>query len=262
MAAILLIPPSLPSDSLSPDSPSSAYLPDSSDCMNLLLCENTPSPSVFLLLRFDPVVGKIWISSLPPRLNLTLNGISQPIEHFFKNGVEDTCLALSQTYQISLPHYLMLSRDRFVPLINQFSPTPFTLSEDFSMTVHQTPVLLKKGIQLLDGAQLLEWLKQEAPSSPVKQGNFLCDTLASCINHHLSLLCENRSQQLFSDIVNLCRTNLTFADYASRKKAADFIPRFTESPASALRLQFTQNRDATLSLSPDSLSEFQSAFCS
>ena len=150
MAAILLIPPSLPSDSLSPDSPSSAYLPDSSDCMNLLLCENTPSPSVFLLLRFDPVVGKIWISSLPPRLNLTLNGISQPIEHFFKNGVEDTCLALSQTYQISLPHYLMLSRDRFVPLINQFSPTPFTLSEDLSMTVHQTPVLLKKGIQLLD----------------------------------------------------------------------------------------------------------------
>ena len=130
------------------------------------------------------------------------------------------------------------------------------------MTVHQTPILLKKGIQPLDGAQLLEWLKQEAPASPVKQGNFLCDTLASCINHHLSLLNENRSQQLFSDIVNLCRTNLTFADYASRKKAADFISRFTESPASALCLQFIQNRDATLSLSPDSLSEFQSAFCS
>lgn len=262
MAVILLIPPTLPFDSPSLDSSSSAYLPDSSDCMNLLLCEDSPSPSVFLLLRFDPVVGKIWISSLPPRLNLTLNGVSEPIEQIFKIGIEDTCLALSQTYQISPPYYLTLSRDSFVPLVNQFSPTPFTLSEDLSMTVYHTPILLKKGLQFLDGAQLLEWLKKESPSSPVEQGAFLCDTLASCINHHLSLLDENRSQQLFSDIVNLCQTNLTFSDYASRKKAADFISRFTEAPASVLRLQYTKNRDATLSLSQDSLSKFQSAFCS
>ena len=49
----------------------SLYLPTKSDCMTLLLCEEGEHPSLFFLLRFDPVEGCIPIFAFPQQLVLT-----------------------------------------------------------------------------------------------------------------------------------------------------------------------------------------------
>ena len=86
MATLMLVHPksALPSSKVSTNTPtdsnSSVYLPDPSDCMNLLICEDSLSPSLFFLLRFDPVMGNIIIFSFPDSFNLSLSQVSEPAE--------------------------------------------------------------------------------------------------------------------------------------------------------------------------------------
>ncbi len=262
MAALLMIRPVAPAPSSTAlQSSSSVYLPDSSDCMTLLLCEDSPSPSVYLLLRFQPVVGNIFIFPFPQKLVLSLNQVSEPASQIYRSfGINGICQALSQTYPIKVEHYIKLSKEALVPLLDELGSTKIFLEKDFPMDIYNTSVILKKGLQVLDGAKMMQWLLKETPSNFSEQGKFLSKVLADCINQHLSLLEESNSQELFSAVVNSCQTNLTFSDYDARRKAADFLSQIAKDPARPLLPTFIQNEDATLSLSPESLSEFQSAF--
>ena len=61
----------------------SLYLPTKSDCMTLLLCEEGEHPSLFFLLRFDPVEGRIPIFAFPQQLVLTHKQVAEPAEKIF-----------------------------------------------------------------------------------------------------------------------------------------------------------------------------------
>ncbi|MEE1393595.1 MAG: hypothetical protein U0K65_05490, partial [Negativibacillus sp.] len=72
---------------------------------------------------------------------------------------------------------------------------------------------------------------------------------------------EERSRQLFSEVVNRSRTNLTFSDYDAARKPADFLAQLCPQPACAFLPDFVRNPDATLSLSEQDLSELRQRFC-
>ena len=73
MATLMLVHPksALPSSKVSTNTPtdsnSSVYLPDPSDCMNLLICEDSLSPSLFFLLRFPLTLFYLRSLSLPKK---------------------------------------------------------------------------------------------------------------------------------------------------------------------------------------------------
>lgn len=84
MAVLLLNPTAISSSRQQEEVPleqgGSLYLPTKSDCMTLLLCEEGEHPSLFFLLRFDPVEGRIPIFAFPQQLVLTHKQVAEPAE--------------------------------------------------------------------------------------------------------------------------------------------------------------------------------------
>lgn len=240
---------------------SSLYLPTKADCMTLLLCEEEEDPSLFFLLRFDPVEGRIPIFAFPQQLVLTHKQVAEPAEKIFAaHGIEGIRQALQESWKLSVDRYLMLSREATQELLQQFGPTALTLSEQVELTVGGIGITLEKGVQLLDGQRLWELLRKELPADTLLQCELLPELMALCINQHLEYLQQDYSSSLFSAAVNAGTSDLIFSDYDTRKQAAAFLSQLSEEPAQPLTAEFVRNPDATLSLSDDSLQAVLAAF--
>ena len=212
MAVLMLAHPSAALSNVQPsaDSQDSFYLPEESDCMTLLLCEQRQDPQLFLLMRFQPVRGKIFLFAFPRQMLLQLDGISEPTGSLFaSHGIQGVR----------------------------------------TLTVNSVVLTLKQGMQLLDGQRMWQLLLSCTPASPVLQCELLPELLALCIHQHLSLLSEENSSRLFTAVVNAGSSDLVYSDFDSRRKAADFLSRFCEQPAQIVPFSFVKNPDATLSLS-------------
>lgn len=73
----------------SADSQDSFYLPGESDCMTLLLCEQRQDPQLFLLMRFQPVRGSIFLFAFPRQMLLQLDGVREPVGNIFaSHGIQ------------------------------------------------------------------------------------------------------------------------------------------------------------------------------
>lgn len=239
----------------------SLYLPTKDDCMTLLLCEEGEHPSLFFLLRFDPVEGRIPIFAFPQQLVLTHKQVAEPAEKIFAaHGIEGIRQALQESWKLPVDRYLMLSKEAAVELLQQFGPTALTLSEQVELTVGGIGITLEKGVQLLDGQRLWELLRKEVPADTLLQCELLPKLMALCINQHLEYLQQDYSSSLFSAAVNAGTSDLIFSDYDARKQAASFLSQLSEQPAQPLTAEFVRNPDATLSLSDDSLQAVLAAF--
>lgn len=239
----------------------SLYLPTKADCMTLLLCEEEEAPSLFFLLRFDPVEGRIPIFAFPQQLVLTHKQVAEPAEKIFAaHGIEGIRQALQESWKLSVDRYLMLSREATQELLQQFGPTALTLSEQVELTVGGIGITLEKGVQLLDGQRLWELLRKEVPADTLLQCELLPELMALCINQHLEYLQQDYSSSLFSAAVNAGTSDLIFSDYDTRRQAAAFLSQLSEEPAQPLTAEFVRNPDATLSLSADSLQAVLAAF--
>ena len=229
--------------------------------MTLLLCEEGEHPSLFFLLRFDPVEGCIPIFAFPQQLVLTHKQVAEPAEKIFAaHGIEGIRQALQESWKLPVDRYLMLSREAAQELLQQFGPTALTLSEQVELTVGGIGITLEKGVQLLDGQRLWELLRKEVPADTLLQCELLPELMALCINQHLEYLQQDYSSSLFSAAVNAGTSDLIFSDYDTRKQAAAFLSQLSEQPAQPLTAEFVRNPDATLSLSADSLQKVLAAF--
>lgn len=250
MAVLLLNPTAVSSSRQQEEVPleqgGSLYLPTKSDCMTLLLCEEGEHPSLFFLLRFDPVEGRIPIFAFPQQLVLTHKQVAEPAEKIFAaHGIEGIRQALQESWNLPVDRYLMLSKEAAVELLQQFGPTALTLPDQVELTVGGIGITLEKGVQLLDGQRLWELLPE---------------LMALCINQHLEYLQQDYSSSLFFAAVNAGTSDLIFSDYDTRKQAAAFLSQLSEEPAQPLTAEFVRNPDATLSLSDDSLQAVLAAF--
>ena len=265
MAVLLLNPTAVSSSRQQEEVPleqgSSLYLPTKADCMTLLLCEEEEDPSLFFLLRFDPVEGRIPIFAFPQQLVLTHKQVAEPAEKIFAaHGIEGIRQALQESWKLSVDRYLMLSREATQELLQQFGPTALTLSEQVELIVGGIGITLEKGVQLLDGQRLWELLRKEVPADTLLQCELLPELMALCINQHLEYLQQDYSSSLFSAAVNAGTSDLIFSDYDTRRQAAAFLSQLSEQPAQPLTAEFVRNPDATLSLSDDSLQAVLAAF--
>lgn len=265
MAVLLLNPTAVSSSRQQEEVPleqgGSLYLPTKDDCMTLLLCEEGEHPSLFFLLRFDPVEGRIPIFAFPQQLVLTHKQVAEPAEKIFAaHGIEGIRQALQESWKLPVDRYLMLSKEAAVELLQQFGPTALTLPEQVELTVGGIGITLEKGVQLLDGQRLWELLRKEVPADTLLQCELLPKLMALCINQHLEYLQQDYSSSLFSAAVNAGTSDLIFSDYDARKQAASFLSQLSEEPAQPLTAEFVRNPDATLSLSADSLQKVLAAF--
>lgn len=265
MAVLLLNPTAISSSRQQEEVPleqgGSLYLPTKADCMTLLLCEEEEDPSLFFLLRFDPVEGRIPIFAFPQQLVLTHKQVAEPAEKIFAaHGIEGIRQALQESWNLPVDRYLMLSREATQELLQQFGPTALTLSEQVELTVGGIGITLEKGVQLLDGQRLWELLRKEVPADTLLQCELLPELMALCINQHLEYLQQDYSSSLFSAAVNAGTSDLIFSDYDTRRQAAAFLSQLSEEPAQPLTAEFVRNPDATLSLSADSLQKVLAAF--
>lgn len=257
MAALLSFP-SQPASQAQQDVPreqtsdqGSLYLPDSSDCMTLLLCEQE-NPTIFFLLRFDPVRGQIPVLAFPDSLALNLNGTTEPVSKILPaHGLSGLRQAIEQSLGVAVDRQLTLTRQSAIKLLQDFGPTSLTLSEAVDLTVGGISLTLQEGVQLLDGQRLWALLQKQLPQDDLSRCTFLSDFMALCINQHLKYLQHSYSEELFTAVVNASESDLSYQDYDQRRQAAAFLAQLTDSPAQPLSCAFTRNPDATLSFTPE-----------
>ena len=218
-------------------------------------------PQLFLLMRFQPVRGSIFLFAFPRQMLLQLDGVREPVGNIFaSHGIQGVRTALEQSFSIPCDRYLMLPRSAFPQLLEAFGPTRLHLDRDVTLTVNSVVLTLKQGMQLLDGQRMWQLLLSRTPASPVLQCELLPKLLALCIHQHLSLLSEENSSRLFTAVVNAGSSDLVYSDFDSRRKAADFLSRFCEQPAQIIPFSFVKNPDATLSLSDSAEKELLLCF--
>ena len=139
MAVLMLAHPSAALSNVQPsaDSQDSFYLPGESDCMTLLLCEQRQDPQLFLLMRFQPVRGSIFLFAFPRQMLLQLDGVREPVGNIFaSHGIQGVRTALEQSFSIPCDRYLMLPRSAFPQLLEAFGPTRLHLDRDVTLTVN------------------------------------------------------------------------------------------------------------------------------
>ena len=212
------------------------YLPEESDAMTLLICSDSSSPRLFFLLRFSPLKGHIFITSLPSAASLerTSPSLSLIYQQQGIRGIQD---AFATSLDIPIHHYLKVSLSQLPSMLDYFSPTKAALEKDLSVNLHGTAVILKKGLQELPAQQLIQWILSRQPKELHQQGIFFCQALAYCINQHRELLYLENSAPLFMQAVNHFDSDLHYSDYDCRKQAADFLGRISPQPAQVLSLE-------------------------
>lgn len=263
MAVLMLAHPSAALSNVQPsaDSQDSFYLPGESDCMTLLLCEQRQDPQLFLLMRFQPVRGSIFLFAFPRQMLLQLDGVREPVGNIFaSHGIQGVRTALEQSFSHPLRPLPDAAAQRLPTAAGSVCPTRLHLERDVTLTVNSVVLTLKQGMQLLDGQRMWQLLLSRTPASPVLQCELLPKLLALCIHQHLSLLSEENSSRLFTAVVNAGSSDLVYSDFDSRRKAADFLSRFCEQPAQIIPFSFVKNPDATLSLSDSAEKELLLCF--
>lgn len=171
MAVLLLNPTAISSSRQQEEVPleqgGSLYLPTKSDCMTLLLCEEGDHPSLFFLLRFDPVEGCIPIFAFPQQLVLTHKQVAEPAEKIFAaHGIEGIRQALQESWNLPVDRYLMLSKEAAQELLQQFGPTALTLPEQVELTVGGIGITLEKGCSCWTGSGCGSCCARRFPPTP------------------------------------------------------------------------------------------------
>ena len=170
--------------------------------------------SLFFLLRFDPVEGRIPIFAFPQQLVLTHKQVAEPAEKIFAaHGIEGIRQALQESWKLPVDRYLMLSKEAAVELLQQFGPTALTLPEQVELTVGGIGITLEKGVQLLDGQRLWELLRKEVPADTLLQCELLPELMALCINSTWNICSRTTPPAFFPPPSTPGTSDLVFSDY-------------------------------------------------
>jgi len=243
-----------------------AYQPSEQDALTLLLIGTEYHGAVadtFLLLRYDPVRGQVGVVVFPPGTVLTHNGDGETLAEAYRfGGMAYTRTALEQTLNIPIDRHARITLPGFVAAASAVGMVEFELYEQMSIHAGGQPITLGAGVHLLDGHQVAELIRyQGLPGGQAARVELITRLVCAVIDQRIDVVQSTLVQQIFTTVINLLDTDITFADFEQRIAGAKLMAQQNEPVALPvlLRGDFCEN-DTRFTLHDTAIAQISRSF--
>jgi hypothetical protein len=120
-------------------------------------------------------------------------------------------------------------------------PEPLTVAQEGGI-----PLTLSAGTQLLDGTGAARVIRYAGGGDERARCALIADLTAAVVNQRMDIVLSDVMDNVFTVIVNLADTDISYADYDDRKRAAAFLARLGQQPATPLTAEGSYSGDDAL----------------
>ena len=225
-----------------PANRAAAYQPSDQDALTLMLFGIESHGAVadtFVLLRFDPVRGQVGVAVFPPGTVLTHNDSGETLAEAYRfGGMIYTRDVLSLTLNIPIDRHARATLSGFVAAANAVGSVEFELYEPVTVSAGGQPVTLDAGVHLLDGRQVAELVRyRDFPGTEAARTELITRLTCAIIDQRIDIVFSTLLEQVFTTVVNLLDTDITFADFEQRIAGAQHMADQSEPVALPIALQ-------------------------
>ena len=198
-------------------------------------------PNDFVLVRFNPQYGQVPLTMLPPQTLVPLDGKNLTLVQAFETGGSRAVkAALSERLGVMVDRYARVDGDAFQRIVEKTGSVEFELPEDISYRRDGYSINLAAGSRRLDARDMFDLFAYPAfRRDQEARCGLLGRMLAAWINQNLDAAGEERSSSLFKLTVNLVDTDISYADYEPRRRAANFLSQLDAQVAGSLPVSGT-----------------------
>ncbi len=244
VGTVMAVQPSMPR-ALQKDSAGGqqlAYRPNASDSLTVaVIGMRDNQPADFVLVRFNPQYGQVPLTMLPPQTLVPLDGKNLTLEQAFEAGGSRAVKeALSERLGVAVDRYARVEGEAFRRIAEKTGSVEFELPEDVSYRRDGYSINLAAGSRRLDARDMLDLFAYPALRRDQEtRCDLLGRMLAAWANQNLDAAGEERSSSLFKLTVNLVDTDISYADYEPRRRAANFLSELDAQVAGSLPVSGT-----------------------
>lgn len=186
------------------------------DCANFLLIvtDDEGTADAILLLRCDPVRGRIPVCALPTALVSTLGTRTETLAGFYSYGGSLLVKqAVEEITGIQFPFFAQFDYSAAVGIIDSLGGVKADLPESVSATLADgSSISLNKGVQQLDGRQMTRLNQYDGWQAFSDRSECAAWLLSTLINQSMTPAYFERSEALYTAASNQIRTNFSIAD--------------------------------------------------
>lgn len=213
---LVIAPPKQP-DRLNTSELSDELVFSAQDCTNIFLVgtsDDKASAGLFALIRLDPERGAVYVTSLPPIAQVTLEDRTDTLAGYFSYG--GVLLAKDATEQllgVEIDKYVSMPTSGAQTVINKFGGATLDLPESVNFTDNDgETVNVVKGKQSLNGRQLISLSKYGGWAEFHGSWDFTGYALCSMLNEYMTENNLENKDALFSLAFNESRTDISALD--------------------------------------------------
>lgn len=218
----------------------------------------------FLLIRFNPRLGQVPVTLLPPQMAIPMEEQQATLADMFaQSGANAVRQGVSDYLGVPVERYAVVDRTAFIRVAESTGTVVFTLPEDIVYTDSKGyRINLPAGERRLDGKDVADIFAYPAlRKDELARAKLLGELISAIVNQNLHVAGEGSSSRLFKLAVNLLDTDISFADYEYRREAADFISKLETTVAGNIPPAGNfYEQDNTFSPSPEYLSQIVQYF--
>ena len=219
-----------------------SYHPAPADALTVLFMGGTQpedAPGIFVLARFDPAQKRIALVVLPAQTGVWNNGAQEALAQVYRYGGADYVRqALQKTLGLPIDRYVWVGAADFLKIAPLIGTVELELTRAMTLNKSGAELHMGAGRQLLDGSKALALLRaavgrdrEAAPENLAEQ------LLAELVNQRIDIALAASVDNIFRQIVNTVRTDITYMDYHERKQAAAWLAQSRTPPAHVLTAQ-------------------------
>ena len=244
VGTVMAVQPSMPNtlQKDSADGQQLSYRPNDTDSLTAVVIGMRGSEPVdFVLVRFNPQYGQVPLTMLPPQTLVPLDGKNLTLVQAFETGGSRAVkAALSERLGVMVDRYARVDGDAFQRIVEKTGSVEFELPEDISYRRDGYSINLAAGSRRLDARDMFDLFAYPAfRRDQEARCGLLGRMLAAWINQNLDAAGEERSSSLFKLTVNLVDTDISYADYEPRRRAANFLSQLDAQVAGSLPVSGT-----------------------
>lgn len=217
-----------------------AYVPVQEDCMTVLFIgSDGDGAGSFLIARFDPVTGKVPILTLPSNTLLRSADKEQMLHEAYKYGGADyTRKLIAQTLNITIDRYVRMNSQSLIECATVIGSVEYELPRKIEINTGASSIVMQKGLQLLDGRKVAALMRYaDYENGEEERCAHASELAAQIVNQRMDVALSTVADNIFSKVVNLIDTDISFPDYEKRKEAAIFMAKLAENPGYVVEAQ-------------------------
>lgn len=241
--------------------PADEYYPAAEDCLTVLFYGVEFSDSVagtYLLARFDPVRQGVTVAVLPPA---TLLGEETLADCYRYGGAIYARDRLSAHLGITIDRYVRMDLSGFIQAAGVIGTVEFELEEELALEEGEMAFTLNAGPQLLDGRKAAAIIRhRQYPGGEAQRSEIITSLACAIIDQRIDVATSVLADKVFSSIINLIDTDISYADYEQRRRAAAWLAEKNSAIAYPLTLEGSDGEDGAFLLYDTTLAQIAGRF--